>query len=305
MKKKKNGMTICLILVFLTGLSLLLYPSIANYWNSFHATKTIANYVEQAASLSKEEYEQMWNDAVAYNKEWRGGQHELSDKQMAQYNRQLNIGNSGVMGYIEIPSIHVNLPIYHGTDEAILQVAAGHVEWSSLPVGGESTHCVLSGHRGLPSAKLFTNLDQLHEGDTFTLHILNEILTYEVDQIRIVKPEETEDLAIQEGQDYCTLVTCTPYGINTHRLLVRGHRIETVDTSGVVSEAIIIEPLLVAPILAAPLLLALLLIVFLPRNKKKSEKKGVDGHAKMEKSDVAVTDGLGNSARTDDGHRPH
>lgn len=304
--KKKNGMTICLVLVFLAGLSLLLYPSIANYWNSFHATRAINNYVEQTASLSKEEYEQMWNSAVAYNEQWRGGQHELSDEQMAQYNRQLNIGGSGVMGYIEIPSIHVNLPIYHGTDDAVLQVAAGHVEWSSLPVGGLSTHCVLSGHRGLPSAKLFTNLDQLHEGDTFTLHILNEVLAYEVDQIRIVLPEETQDLAIQDGQDLCTLVTCTPYGINTHRLLVRGHRVEAVDTSGVVSEAIIIEPLLVAPILAAPLLLALLIKVFLPKKKKKSNKKGENGHAQVENVDPAdAYHHTDDTARADDGHRPH
>lgn len=304
--KKKNGMTICLVLVFLAGLSLLLYPSIANYWNSFHATRAIVNYAEQTASLSKGEYEQMWSSAVAYNQQWQGGQHKLSDQQLADYNRQLNIGDSGVMGYIEIPSIHVNLPIYHGTDEAVLQVAAGHVEWSSLPTGGSGTHCVLSGHRGLPSAKLFTNLDELHEGDTFTLHILNEILTYEVDQIHIVLPEETKDLTIQEGQDYCTLVTCTPYGINTHRLLVRGHRIAAVDTSGVVSEAIIVEPLLVAPVLAAPLLLGLLIKVFLPGKKKKSQKEGENGHAQMEKSaDTDADDDHGDAARTDDGHRPH
>ena len=304
--KKKNGMTICLVLVFLAGLSLLLYPSIANYWNSFHATRAIVNYAEQTASLSKGEYEQMWSSAVAYNQQWQGGQHKLSDQQLADYNRQLNIGDSGVMGYIEIPSIHVNLPIYHGTDEAVLQVAAGHVEWSSLPTGGSGTHCVLSGHRGLPSAKLFTNLDELHEGDTFTLHILNEILTYEVDQIHIVLPEETKDLTIQEGQDYCTLVTCTPYGINTHRLLVRGHRIAAVDTSGVVSEAIIVEPLLVAPVLATPLLLALLIKVFLPGKKKKSQKEGENGHAKLEKTaDTDADDDHGNATRADDGHRPH
>lgn len=304
--KKKNGMTICLVLVFLAGLSLLLYPSIANYWNSFHATRAIVNYAEQTASLSKGEYEQMWSSAVAYNQQWQGGQHKLSDQQLADYNRQLNIGDSGVMGYIEIPSIHVNLPIYHGTDEAVLQAAVGHVEWTSLPVGGESSHCVLSGHRGLPSAKLFTNLDQLHEGDTFTLHILNEILTYEVDQIHIVLPEEIKDLTIQEGQDLCTLVTCTPYGINTHRLLVRGHRIAAVDTSGVVSEAIIVEPLLVAPVLAAPLLLALLIKVFLPGKKKKSQKEGENGYAQMEKTaDTDADDDHGGTARTDDGHRPH
>lgn len=306
--KKKNRMTICLVLVFLAGLSLLLYPSIANYWNSFHATRAIASYAETVASMSEDEYECAWTDARAYNEALTSqpATFRLSEKQQKRYESMLNISGTGVMGYIEIPSIHVNLPIYHGTDEAVLQVAAGHVEWSSLPTGGSGTHCVLSGHRGLPSAKLFTNLDELHEGDTFTLHILNEILTYEVDQIHIVLPEETKDLTIQEGQDYCTLVTCTPYGINTHRLLVRGHRIAAVDTSGVVSEAIIVEPLLVAPVLATPLLLALLIKVFLPGKKKKSQKEGENGHAKLEKTaDTDADDDHGNATRADDGHRPH
>lgn len=277
-KKKKNGMTVCLVLILLAGLSLVLYPSIANYWNSFHATRAIATYAEQTANLSEDEYRRVWDEAVAYNQQWRGNHFKLSDAEHKTYEGLLNIGGTGIMGYIEIPTIHVNLPIYHGTNDSVLQIATGHLEWTSLPVGGTSTHCVLSGHRGLPSAKLFTNLDQLHEGDTFFLHILNEIVAYEVDQIRIVKPEEINDLVIEEGQDLCTLVTCTPYGINTHRLLVRGHRVEAVDTSNVVSEAIIVEPLLVAPVLAAPLLLALLIIVFLPGKKKKSQKEGENGH---------------------------
>lgn len=277
-KKKKNGMTICLVLILLAGLSLVLYPSIANYWNSFHATRAIATYAEQTANMSEDEYKRVWNEAVAYNQQWRGNHFELSPAEHKKYESLLDIGGTGIMGYIEIPTIHVNLPIYHGTDDAVLQIATGHLEWTSLPVGGTSTHCVLSGHRGLPSAKLFTNLDQLHEGDTFVLHVLNEIVAYEVDQIRIVKPENTEDLLIVDGQDYCTLVTCTPYGINTHRLLVRGHRVEAVDTSNVVSEAIIIEPLLVAPVLATPLLLALLTTV-LVRSGKKRKKKGETGHA--------------------------
>ena len=277
-KKKKNGMTICLVLILLAGLSLVLYPSIANYWNSFHATRAIATYAEQTASMSNDEYKRVWDEAVAYNQQWRGDHFKLSPAEQKKYESLLDIGGTGIMGYIEIPTIHVNLPIYHGTEDSVLQIATGHLEWTSLPVGGESTHCVLSGHRGLPSAKLFTNLDQLHEGDTFTLHILNEIVAYEVDQIRIVKPENTEDLLIVDGQDYCTLVTCTPYGINTHRLLVRGHRIEAVDTSNVVSEAIVIEPLLVAPVLATPLLLGLLVFVLVRSGKKKNRRKGETDH---------------------------
>lgn len=277
-KKKKNGMTICLVLILLAGLSLVLYPSIANYWNSFHATRAIATYAEQTANMSEAEYQRVWNEAVAYNQQWRGNHFELSPAEREKYESLLDIGGTGIMGYIEIPTIHVNLPIYHGTEDSVLQIATGHLEWTSLPVGGESTHCVLSGHRGLPSAKLFTNLDQLHEGDTFVLHVLNEIVAYEVDQIRIVKPENTEDLLIVDGQDYCTLVTCTPYGINTHRLLVRGHRIEAVDTSNVVSEAIVIEPLLVAPVLATPLLLGLLVFVLVRSGKKKNRRKGETDH---------------------------
>ena len=175
------------------------------------------------------------------------------------------------MGYIEIPSIQVSLPIYHGTDEAVLQVAVGHLEWSSLPVGGESTHCVLSGHRGLPSAKLFTNLDRLAVGDVFLLRVLDEVLTYEVDQILIVEPSETDALRIVGGMDYCTLVTCTPYGVNTHRLLVRGHRIENAEearTVRVTADAVQIEPLLVAPIAAIPLLAVLLIALLIPRRAK-------------------------------------
>ena len=193
-------------------------------------------------------------------------------RQKAEYESLLDISGQGVMGYIEIPEIDVSLPIYHGTEDPVLQVAVGHLEWSSLPVGGESTHCVLSGHRGLPSAKLFTNLDKLREGDTFLLRVLDEILTYEVDQILIVEPQDTAALEIAEGEDYCTLVTCTPYGINTHRLLVRGHRIDNIEevkTVRVTADAVQIEPMLVAPVVAIPMLLILLILLLLPRRRKK------------------------------------
>lgn len=270
---KKHLSTIILILIFLIGLSLLLYPSVSNYWNSFHASRAIASYSEQTAVLDEETYGQIWEAAETYNQRLakRGIQFSLSAEQEEEYQNLLNPGNTGVMGYIEIEKLGVSLPIYHGTDDAILQIAAGHLDWSSLPVGGTSTHCVLSGHRGLPSAQLFTDLDQLVEGDTFVLYILNEMLTYEVDQILIVEPEDLSALQIEEGRDLCTLVTCTPYGINTHRLLVRGHRIDNAVAGKLVhvtSEAVQIEPVLVAPVVAAPILLVLLIVLLIPKRKK-------------------------------------
>ncbi len=273
-KKKDRFTTVLLFIVLIAGLSLLLYPSFADYWNSFHATKVISEYSDTVAEMSDDELSKMWDDAVKYNEDLysHGGLTELSDSMRARYESLLNIGGSGVMGYIDIDCIKVSLPVYHGTSDGVLQVAAGHVDWSSLPTGGLNTHCVMSGHRGLPSAKLFTDIDSLKEGDIFVLTILNQTLTYEVDQIRIVEPENVQDLDIVSGMDYCTLVTCTPYGINTHRLLVRGHRIENIDAgAGVYSEAVVIEPLLVAPIVAIPLLIALLLLLL--NNTKKSGRK--------------------------------
>ena len=272
-KKKGNFTTLLLILVLLAGLSLLLYPSLSDYWNSFHQTRAIATYAEKVANLNQDQYDEIWAAAESYNASLtdRVNAYLLSDAQKEEYQQLLNVSGLGVMGYIEIPSIDCSLPIYHGTEESVLQIAVGHLEWSSLPVGGESTHCVLSGHRGLPSAKLFTNLDKLREGDIFLLRILDEVLTYEVDQILIVEPQEVGALQIVEGQDYCTLVTCTPYGINTHRLLVRGHRIDNVEeakTVRVIADAVQIEPLLVAPIVAIPILLLLLILLLLPKRPK-------------------------------------
>ena len=273
-KKKGNFTTFILVLILLTGLSLLLYPSVSDYWNSLHQTRAIATYAENVAKLDNNQYDRLWEDARAYNQALglRSNPYYLSEEQKAEYERLLDVSGLGVMGYIEIPEIDVSLPIYHGTEESVLQIAVGHLEWTSLPVGGESTHCVLSGHRGLPSAKLFTNLDKLREGDTFLLRVLDEVLTYEVDQILIVEPQETAALQIEEGKDYCTLVTCTPYGINTHRLLVRGHRIDNMEeakTIRVTADAVQIEPLLVAPIVAIPMLLILLVLLLLPRRRRK------------------------------------
>ena len=263
---KKHLSTIILILIFLIGLSLVLYPTVADYWNSLHQSRAIATYAEEVAHIDTEKYTAVWQDAVAYNQSLRTRDNIfiLSDQQKIAYDQLLNIGGNGVMGYIEIPSIGVSLPVYHGTDEAVLQIAIGHLEWTSLPVGGESTHCVVSGHTGLPSAKLFTNLNQLEKGDTFLFRILDETLTYEVDQINIVLPHETDLLHIEEGKDLCTLVTCTPYGVNSHRLLVRGHRVENAEIAKVIrvtADAMQIEPLIVAPIVAVPMLLILLIMV--------------------------------------------
>ena len=281
MKKKGNFLNILLVLVFLVGLSLLLYPSVSDYWNSFHQTRAIATYSEEVANLENEQYDEIWEAAQQYNRSLteRGNAYVLSDEQKEAYEELLDVSGLGVMGYIEIPEIDVSLPVYHGTEESVLQIAVGHLEWSSLPVGGESTHCVLSGHRGLPSAKLFTNLDKLQMGDVFLLRVLDEVLTYEVDQILIVEPQETGALQIEEGQDYCTLVTCTPYGINTHRLLVRGHRIDTVEEAKAVrvtADAIQIEPLLVAPVVAIPILLLLLILLLLPRQPQRKHGGDAD-----------------------------
>ena len=271
---RKHLSTILLVFILLIGLSLLLYPSVSDYWNSLHQTRAIATYAENVANLDNNQYDRLWEDARAYNRTLglRSNPYYLSEEQKAEYERLLDVSGLGVMGYIEIPEIDVSLPIYHGTEESVLQIAVGHLEWTSLPVGGESTHCVLSGHRGLPSAKLFTNLDKLREGDTFLLRVLDEVLTYEVDQILIVEPQETAALQIEEGKDYCTLVTCTPYGVNTHRLLVRGHRVENMEQSRtirVTADAVQIEPLLVAPIVAIPMLLILLVLLLLPRRRRK------------------------------------
>lgn len=275
---KRRLSNFILILIFLIGLSLMLYPSFSNWWNSIHQTRAIASYTEQVANMDENQYEEIWNAAWEYNQSLLESPSDfvLSEEQLRNYNELLDIGDNGVMGYIEIPSIDVALPIYHGTEDAVLQIAAGHIEWTSLPVGGEGSHCVLSGHRGLPRAKLFTDLDKLVEGDTFMLRVLDEVLTYKIDQILIVEPEEIDALQIDPEMDYCTLVTCTPYGINSHRLLVRGHRIETTleaKRARVTADAIQIEPIIVAPIVAIPVLFVLFIILMLKPMKNQKHRK--------------------------------
>lgn len=273
---KKKLPTILLFVVLLIGLSLLLYPTFSDWWNSFHQSQAVTSYVEQVANIDNNEYEKIWNEAWEYNQSLlkRPNSYLLDEEQRREYDSLLNIGSNGIMGYIEVPKIGVTLPIYHGTAEAVLQVAIGHLEWTSLPVGGESSHCVVSGHRGLPSAKLFTDLDKMEIGDTFLLYVLDEVMTYEVDQIRIVEPHVTKDLLIVEGEDLCTLVTCTPYGINSHRILVRGHRVETAAAEKVIrvtADAVLIDPIFIAPLIAAPIFLVLLIGLFIPKKKKKLE----------------------------------
>lgn len=272
---KNHRSTILLILILLIGLSLMLYPSFADWWNSYHSSRAIASYVEQVANIDDAQYEELWDAAWDYNQSLlhRPNDFLLSDEQQEIYKSLLDFGGNGIMGYIEIPMIDVMLPIYHGTKESVLQIAVGHLDWTSLPVGGAGSHCVVSGHRGLPSARLFTDLDKLKVGDVFMLHVLNEILTYEIDQILIVEPQDTDPLLIEPGKDLCTMITCTPYGINSHRMLVRGHRIESQEEAKVIritADAVRIEPLMVAPFVAVPILLVLLIILLLPKQKKGS-----------------------------------
>ena len=289
MKKKaskKNRITaILLVAVLLAGLSLLLYPLVSNYWNSIHQSQAIAAYMDDVSELDDSTYDALWEEAQGYNASLLENENRFfpDEEEQQQYEQLLRIsddGINGIIGYIEIPNIDVTLPIYHGTSEEILQVAIGHIEGSSLPVGGLSTHCVISGHRGLPSSRLFTDIDRLSEGDIFTLLVLDEALTYEVDQIRIVEPDDISLLEIEEGEDLCTLVTCTPYGVNSHRLLVRGHRVENQEAMGflrITADAMMIDSRFVAPILAAPILLGIILFMVLRplKRKKRRAAKGV------------------------------
>lgn len=276
MKKKRSNYL--LLVGFLIGLGFLLYPTASDYYNSLHQSRAVADYSAQVSNLKEDEYQELLQQANLYNQKLAQRStmsFVLSEQENEEYQALLNV--TQVMSYIEIPSIRCVLPVYHGTSDAVLEAGVGHIAGSSLPVGGESTHCVLSGHRGLPSAKLFSDLDKLIEGDIFVLKTLNETLTYEVDQIRIVEPEDVSELGIVPGKDYCTLVTCTPYGINTHRLLVRGHRIANISDSGdlyITGDAVQIEPMLVAPFAAVPIFLIMLAWVMRkPGGKNKRKQK--------------------------------
>ena len=289
--------TIILVSVMLAGIGLLAYPSLADYWNSFHQSRAVMSYAEHVSDMNAEEYNRLLSEAQAYNERFveNGLNWHLTEEEKAEYESVLDVDGSGVMGYIRIPKIDVMLPVYHGTEERILQTSIGHLEGSSLPVGGEGTHCLLSGHRGLPSARLFTDLDQLREGDTFTITVLNDTLTYEVDHIWIVEPEDLSHLTIEAGNDLCTLITCTPYGINTHRLLVRGHRIPNVDGGAmVVADAIQIRPVFIAPFLAIPILLLLLIWMLIStsmsRRKVRDYKAEYLSEHRLEEPELEIED---------------
>lgn len=279
---KKHTLNIVIILMFVIGFSVLLYPAISEYINSKHASRIIASYNETVKNSGEAELKQLIDEADDYNKRLSQNSSAFYTPDLVSgYDDALDITGNGVMGYIDIDKLNLELPIYHGVSKEVLQIGVGHLLGTSLPVGGESTHAVLSGHRGLPSSKLFTDLNEMEVGDTFTVTVLDRVYTYEVNQIKVVLPSETSDLQIVKGEDHCTLMTCTPYGINTHRLLVRGVRIESAEAVrkvGVVvkNEAFRIDPLIVMPIVAIPFLLIAITAVFI-HDKKKNQKKKAGG----------------------------
>ena len=296
MKKwlKRNMVTLILTVIFFIGAGLIIYPSFADYWNSFHQSRSIMKYAEEVANMDSSKYEKIIESAREYNAKLArtGFNWSMDDQNLEAYEKELSFNKTGNMGYINIDKIHIKLPIYHGTDETILQTSIGHMSETSLPVGGESSHCVLSGHRGLPSAKLFTDLDKLVAGDTFTINILNETMTYEVDRIRVVVPTDLSDVQLVEGKDYCTLETCTPYGINTHRLLVRAHRIENaMGEVKVVSDALQIESKYIAPFLGAPILILLSVMMFIStghtRRYRRAMKKAINYYEYLRENETA------------------
>lgn len=307
--------TFLLTIILITGVCLMAYPSVSDWWNSFHQTRAIAKYAKKVANMDRQEFDRMIEEAKAYNAKLVGQKNRvvLTDEQKEEYNSVLNVDGTGIMAYIDIPKIDVSLPIYHGVDQNVLQVAIGHIEGSSLPIGGKGTHSVVSGHRGLPAARLFTNLDQLEVGDKFLIQILDRTITYEVDQIRIVLPEELQDLEIDPEQDLMTLVTCTPYKINTHRLLVRGHRVanDIPNAANITADALLYKPYYVAPIVAAPILLVLLIIMFVTtssgyRHRREAARRRAFGALETladEKEDEYEEEWEENEADEDDSHR--
>ena len=280
---REHKTVILLTLGFLIGVSVLLYPAFSNYWNSKTQSRAIVDYESVLDHLKPEDYSSIFQAAYDYNEALREVGFPLRDyEKVPGYYDTLKIEGTSIIGYVKIDKIGVELPVYHGTSDMVLNRGVGHLEGSSLPVGGESTHSVMSAHRGLPSAKLFTDLDRLEMGDTFQITVLDQVLTYQVDQVKVITPREIDDLQIVEGKDYCTLFTCTPYGINTHRLLVRGIRIETITEKPVIyvaNEAFRIEPLLVTPAVAAPMLLVFLIHLMVKYREQPKKKKGDSNHA--------------------------
>ena len=282
---RKHKTVIFLTIGFLVGICILLYPTLSDYWNSKTQSRAVTNYESVLENLDEDVYKSIFENAYAYNKALYETNYPLMDyKKVPGYYETLTITENNMIGYLKIDRISIELPIYHGTSDDVLNKGVGHLEGSSLPVGGENTHCVMSAHRGLPSSKLFTDLDRMEIGDTFQIVVLDQVLTYQVDFVKIIEPTDVSDLQIIEGGDYCTLFTCTPYGINTHRLLVRGIRIETIKEKPIIyvsNEAFRIEPLLVMPAVAAPMLLILLIHLLVkyraPQESTKNTKKEEGG----------------------------
>ena len=279
---RKHKTVLFLTLGFLTGICILLYPAFSDFWNTKTQSRAIVNYESVLENLDPKDYTEIFNKAHDYNKALYQTDFPLTDfKQVPGYDDTLRITENDMIGYLKIARIGVELPIYHGTSDEVLNRGVGHLEGTSLPVGGENTHAVMSAHRGLPSSKLFTDLDHMELGDTFQIVVLDQVLTYQIDSIKVIEPTDVSDLQIIEGGDYCTLFTCTPYGINTHRLLVRGIRIETIKEKPVIyvsNEAFRIEPLLVTPAVAAPMLLVLLIHLLVkyrepPKNVQQKKKE--------------------------------
>lgn len=276
-KEKKKGSkwtTFILILIFFMGLSVMLYPAISSFWNARTQSQAIIDYDKMIEAMPEEDFSEYFKEAEKYNKQLKTLQFPLIEHdQIAGYDKILDVTGTGMMGYITIDKIGVELPIYHGTDDDVLSIAVGHLEGTSLPIGGVGNHTVVSAHRGFPNAVLFTHLDRMEVGDEFSFTILDRVITYQVDQIKTVLPDETQDMLMQKGEDYCTLLTCTPYGINTHRLLVRGKSVDTAEVKNihVSSDAYQIDTLIITPIVALPILFVLMLIVLLKPARKEDD----------------------------------
>ena len=265
-KRSSKAPTVIAVIVLVIGAGIVAYPTISDWWNSYHQTRAIATYVTAVQETSPEQIEKMLADAHDYNTRLatKPDRYTMSDADKAEYASLLNLTGDGVMGYVQVNCVGINYPIYHGMEENVLQIAIGHLEGTSLPVGGPTTHAVISGHRGLPSAKLFTDLDRVTEGDTFTVTVLNQTIAYEVDQISVVLPNDLSNLDIAADKDYCTLVTCTPYGVNSHRLLVRGHRVDNlIDVEAITADAIQIPRYIAIPAVAIPILFVFLLAMLI------------------------------------------
>jgi sortase A len=268
---KKRLSTIIPAVIFLIGAGLLLYPTVSDLWNSYRQSLLVADYNDQVDEIDEADYEKLFAEAQSYNESLVGTTtpHALSEEEAELYNSLLDITGNGIMGYIVIDKIDCKLPIYHTTEEDVLQLGAGHMEGTSLPIGGENTHSVICAHRGLPYSKLFTDLDQMEEGDTFVIHVLNETLTYEVDQILVIDPDDSSALAIEEGKDLCTLYTCTPYGVNTHRLLVRGHRVPNAEESVETGDTTAVDPVKVSLVIAIVSLIFVAIVIYIMFARKR------------------------------------